>query len=589
MIAMRFERRRILAVCLAALIIPACTRQGCTTAPTNGGVGPDRHALPTTDDPHGEIVERIVYLDQGWSPEDSQRFYFTSQGTQILPYEWFLALEAPNGTDLFRENRNMLRYGYLPQRPDPLNPDGLPVGFVKDEGRDRDWLGLTCAACHTNQVDYEGVGYRIDGGPSLADVTGFLKDLTAALERTRADEARLDRFAARVLPDREASERREIVGAQLDLVIARRQGYNERNFPEDTPAGFGRIDAFGAIMNEVFHRAIRREAETSNTANTEKADAPVSYPFLWDTPQHDLVQWVGNVENGGPLEVGALGRNVGEVLGVFADFDIPENPGLTGYASSVRVQNLRALEEWVRTLWSPRWPADFPPIDESKRRAGEALYRQHCLNCHAVIDRTDPRRTVRAVLSPVGTDPQTFTNFWNRRGKTGKLEGAFIKVINPLSGRLGPEASGEEMLNHVVIGTIVGSPFRAPEDELSAIEFGARPARELARAERAAAAYKARPLNGIWATAPYLHNGSVPNLYQLLLPADRRDGSFRVGSRTFDPEHVGFRTDGEHGFLFRTHDDAGEPITGNSNAGHEFATDLTDVQRRELVEYLKSL
>src|SRR5690625_3270750 len=60
--------------------------------------------------------------------------------------------------------------------------------------------------------------------------------------------------------------------------------------------------------------------------------------------------------------------------------------------------------------------------------------------------------------------------------------------------------------------------------------------------------YKARPLNGIWATAPYLHNGSVPTLYDLLLPAKRpddpEDGEYRpdefmVGSREFDPIKVG--------------------------------------------------
>ena len=55
--------------------------------------------------------------------------------------------------------------------------------------------------------------------------------------------------------------------------------------------------------------------------------------------------------------------------------------------------------------------------------------------------------------------------------------------------------------------------------------------------------YRARPLDGIWATAPYLHNGSVPNLYQLLLPAVQRVTTFKVGSDQFDPVYVGFVTD----------------------------------------------
>ena len=130
--------------------------------------------------------------------------------------------------------------------------------------------------------------------------------------------------------------------------------------------------------------------------------------------------------------------------------------------------------------------------------------------------------------------------------------------------------------------------------------------------------YKGRALDGIWATAPYLHNGSVPNLYDLLLPAKPATGAaaggqyrpdtFVVGSREFDPHMVGFKSDGYPGFVFRT------TLKGNSNAGHDYGTvdtfelnqdgsiaknpdgtpkvklpALTDAQRWDLVEYLKSL
>ncbi|QDV39250.1 Cytochrome c (plasmid) [Tautonia plasticadhaerens] len=575
---------RLCAIALLGISVSGCKWGGGGGASPEGP-GPDRNALVIEDDPFGEATREVAYLDQGWSPRDSQRFYFTSQGTQILPYDWFLVLEQPDGEGLFRDNQYMLRFRFLPQRPDEMNPHGLPVGFVKDEGRDRGWLGITCAACHTTQVDHEGVGYRIDGAPALADVPSFILELTEALEQTREDDSRFDRFAARVL-DRDTPGRREVLRRQLDIVIDRREGYNARNFPPDKPAGYGRVDALGAILNEVFHEAVRDE-QTPPTANTEPADAPVSYPFLWDTPQHDKVQWVGNVENGGLLDIGSLGRNVGEVLGVFADLELEREPVPPGYRSSVRVKNLRALEDWVRTLWSPQWPDGFPEIDGEKVAAGEALYRQHCLDCHRPIDRTDPGRRVEAVLRAVGTDPRTADNFWLRGGETGKLEGALVKVINPLAGRLGERAAGAAMLNHAVIGTIIGSAFEAPEDALTQVEFGERPV-AVARA-LLGGVYKARPLNGIWATAPYLHNGSVPSLYQLLLPAEERVRSFSVGSRQFDPEHVGFRTDAPGVFQFRTHDEREEPIPGNSNAGHEYGTELSGEERWQLVEYLKTL
>jgi hypothetical protein len=95
--------------------------------------------------------------------------------------------------------------------------------------------------------------------------------------------------------------------------------------------------------------------------------------------------------------------------------------------------------------------------------------------------------------------------------------------------------------------------------------------------------YKARPLDGIWATAPYLHNGSVANLDDLLRPASERLKSFTVGTRTFDPARVGFRTDAP-GFPTL---DVSAP--GSSNAGHEYGADLGDDDRRRLLEYLKTL
>ena len=103
---------------------------------------------------------------------------------------------------------------------------------------------------------------------------------------------------------------------------------------------------------------------------------------------------------------------------------------------------------------------------------------------------------------------------------------------------------------------------------------------------RSLLAYKARPLNGIWATAPYLHNGSVPNLYELLLPASSRSKKFRVGRREFDPVRVGFAT-GEYPPGFGSELDT--TIAGNRNTGHEYGTDLSEDDRMALVEYLKSL
>ncbi|MCY1286813.1 hypothetical protein D9M70_357920 [compost metagenome] len=106
--------------------------------------------------------------------------------------------------------------------------------------------------------------------------------------------------------------------------------------------------------------------------------------------------------------------------------------------------------------------------------------------------------------------------------------------------------------------------------------------------------YKARPLDGIWATPPFLHNGSVPNLFQLLSPLGERAKQFWVGNHEYDPQFAGYRTEEfAGGFLFDT------STTGNSNQGHEFrdgcrsqgviGRGLQPHERLALIEYLKVL
>ena len=112
-------------------------------------------------------------------------------------------------------------------------------------------------------------------------------------------------------------------------------------------------------------------------------------------------------------------------------------------------------------------------------------------------------------------------------------------------------------------------------------------------------AYKGRPLTGIWATPPYLHNGSVPTLYDLLLPPDQRPASFSLGTREFDPVKVGYVTEPtadnrplwpDEIFVFRARDESGNPIAGNANMGHDYGNAaLQPEDRMALIEYMKAI
>jgi hypothetical protein len=562
-------------------------------------VGPARNALVPTQDPLGESVTKVVYLPQNWSPAQSTQFYFTEQGSQILPYDWFLALEQADSTTSFHDNQNMLKYRYLPQNPGAMNPDGLPVGFVASKGLGRSWLGLTCAACHTTEIHLGSTGYRIDGAPTHGDIQGLLTALTGTLMQTRSDPAKFGRFAAKVLGTSNNAANQAELQAQLATVMTTRVNYNLRNFagynPNQFPppplAHFGRLDAVGAIVNEVYYHAVKAADLTSPIVGAMLADAPVSYPCLWDTPQHDVVQWLGIARNGGPLDVFTLSRNVGQVLGVFADFTIPESPSLLplGYSSTVAFESLGDLENLLKSLWSPLWPDDFPKIDQAAAAQGAQLYQANCVSCHALIDRTDPNRKVIAVMNDSGTDPRASSNFFNRTGPSGKLNGVNVNFV-PFTPKIPPVADADSMLTNEVIGVILGRFRPAPPDELAQTNFrGTRQTGVRLALVHQGFKYKARPLNGIWATAPYLHNGSVPNLDALLQPAANRPLTFSIGVRTFDPVRVGYLTDVPGFPRFSVNNPNGTPIIGNSNAGHEFGANLTAEERRQLVEYLKTL
>ena len=299
------------------------------------------------------------------------------------------------------------------------------------------------------------------------------------------------------------------------------------------PARFGRLDAVDSIVNEVFWATVKNQDLDNPTIVAKPGNALVSYPCIWDTPQHDKVEWLGIATNGkvGDSIVGLIGefnglpRNVGEALGVFGDFEISDPPSALsgGYHSSVIVSNLKGLENLLRTLWSPEWPAAFPKIDGAAALEGEKLYgkrsaenvKDSCLDCHDVINRKTldrSRISIVANLSQTKTDPQAFNNFFVPTRPSGKLDGAFANLFS--DPKISANSVAEPVLSNVVIGVILGSWKSAPPDKLKAVEFGRRALLLDLAANNSV--YKGRPLDGIWATAPYLHNGSVPSLDDLL-------------------------------------------------------------------------
>jgi mono/diheme cytochrome c family protein len=220
------------------------------------------------------------------------------------------------------------------------------------------------------------------------------------------------------------------------------------------------------------------------------------------------------------------------------DRDMGAAFGAGATRKSIDVASIARISDWLRDLPAPAYPWR---IDSSKVPRGSQVFAQRCASCHALggamTGKVDPLATVR-------TDPYRHRSYTAQLNTLlsdyGKGYEWQIKDMAPTSG------------------------------------------------------YANKPLDGVWAHAPYLHNGSVPSLMDLLTPEDKRNGgrpTFYVGHAVYDTVNVGTRTDiadshGRPSFLFDMR------LPGNSNVGHSgplYGTDLSDTDKRALVEYMKTL
>ncbi|PXZ83737.1 hypothetical protein C0050_15710, partial [Pseudomonas aeruginosa] len=502
--------------------------------------------------------------------------------------------------------------------------------------------GLNCAGCHSTDISYRGSELTVDAGATLANVQAIFDEVLAALRRTSDDGDKFARFAGNVLGSEDSPANRELLKAALVKRAALIDTLLSMSATDLQP-GPGRLDATGQSLNRAAINSGARHLQANPT------DAPTSFPALWHTLQMDKLQssgFVPNVKvldlNGQVFDLGYLAGDIGVVQGDYGDVVSHPLSGLEGYISSIRVDNLTRVEGLIHKLKAPAWPSQlFGAPDSARLAQGKRLYEENCAACHASIGRDDLQtpikvRQVRLKAhgddAPIGTDPwmacNTFTfsspsgNYFGLFrpslgtpsgvgivGRTSKIADMQVpEVFQIMLGKKGQLADGiAEIIHAIVTGqqTLPGSDSlqavpagqlllagAAPADsQAQSVTAGEVPTDKSARkdyclnTEHPFLGYIARPLNGIWATAPYLHNGSVPSLYDLLLPQEQRPATFYTGSHEFDPSRVGYLTapGPDNAFLFDTH------LEGNSNAGHDFAREYDESQRLALLEYLKTL
>jgi hypothetical protein len=566
-------------------------------------------ALPTiqslkVDIPEYQKPGDLVLLEQGWKAAQRTSFHYTAQGTQIMPYQWFIALERPCwwpfGCGKFADQEYLGRFGFIAGvKDDKLNPAALPVGFAIDTqfrnpitGNTAPILGLNCAACHTGELQYQNHAVRIEGGPAMTNLDQFLNAIGVALLMTKNMPFRYSRFESNVLgPAATASEKvalRQEFNAFLDGSANEVNQGNQRGVYNVTE-GFGRTDALARIGNIVF------AVDMNNWNNLSPTNAPVRFPQVWDASWFTWVQYNASISN-------PMARNVGEALGVKAAAKL-QGCCATKLQSTVLFEEVWFLEKLLsgpapyQGLTSPKWPAVFPPLDAAKVARGKDLYRDHCMKCHLpppdellddlktkrvyweMRDGTHPFLKVKEIpIEAIGTDPNQALDFYNRTADSGDLKKGCLTAAEGL----------DAICRTMALNFYTEQKFPpAVQREWSGYQD------PNAVGIRATKVYRPRPLNGVWALGTYLHNGSVPNLYDLLSPHGERPAVFWVGGKKFDPVKVGYEAT-EFPGAFRY--DVTQP--GSSNRGHEFSNDsgsgvigklLSPDDRYAIIEYLKSL
>lgn len=543
-----------------------------------------------------------IIVDQGTKWTDSARndFYSRDQGSQLIRLRWMVALKQPNGKPFMDESLG--RYGYLPN--EASRPAGLPVGFTVTSGGNGQEIGMNCSACHTRQIEVAGTSYRIDGGPGIVDFQSFLADLDVAVNTILTNQQAFTDFAHAVLGSSPTAKDEETLRKEVETWYLPYHTLINRALPEQ-PWGPARLDAVSMIFNRLAGLDIGPAPTYMIPENIQPATAPVRYPFLWNASIQDKTQWPGFASNGNSIL--GLSRNLGEVFGVFGVFHPKKDANhLLGIDyltnNSANFQGLTALESLVKKIGPPKWPWK---IDQTLASKGKTIYERNtkeggCADCHGIArgeTRFFKKKTWKTPILDVGTDSKEY-EILSRTVKTGVLEGAKIpflavplKPVDTAFNVLGTAVLGSILQHYVPI--VMKTQDVAQSDNLESpfpLETEALQHAFIAPAasEKPTYAYESRVLEGIWAAAPYLHNGSVPTLAELLKPAAERSSSFKVGP-AYDIVNIGIAVEQTRFDYTLQTTDCSDRNSGNSRCGHEFGTTLSSDEKKALLEYLKTL
>lgn len=423
--------------------------------------------------------------------------------------------------------------------------EGMPLGVTFGDlalvgGAPVRVANLGCAACHAS------VTYRADGTPdpgqawlgmpnTSIDLEAYTGRIFTALREAVGEPGALMETVAQLYPEagwRERQVLRWMVLPQVRARLAGIEGDRPLPFPNGLPGSTNGV----AALKFAFGLPL---------AGGGPGDAGiVSIPDLaqrhWRTSLlADGAYGVPGMPRQAPVTAATQGDHLRELAAITTFFTVPS----MGVHPDAAAGHLSEAEDIFAFLSEVYAPQPFPgPVDPGLARAGAAVYAADCAACHGSYEMREGRAELAVFpnwIGDVGTDPLRAKAF------TDALAEAIEETA--YAGMISAEATG---------------------------------------------LYAAPPLGGLWASAPYLHNGSVPTIAALLDPG-ARPARFMVGGHALDFEALGLLLEEEgypEGYApFSTPGLYDTARPGQGNGGHDFGRELSPEDRRALIEFLKLL
>lgn len=551
---------------------------------------------------------------------NEERFQYTKQdeGIRWLESSVMVSLDRSdeNGVGLINEPffKNPERFGLY---KNPADPNGLPLGIsLSNDPGLLPTSGLNCSSCHDAMINFHGKSVIINGAGGLFEISRMVREMIFSLALTVSSPIEFYRFYERYQTNSSRKPKLSLAEDNKLQDLFNSSEYKAaqehlKNLHTHNPVREEGLKTFKAhliakgIKDEtlsdayptaedldsafkVFGYMVKRTAffygkikYTSTPAGTVAVPGIMGSADPWSTVRSLFAINILGIDskNFAPIQGGnvrtphiwgyerqhfvflsqctddVLGRHLAQGSSLLTDFDWKT------YSTTANIKKIEKISKWARKIKPPIWNENvFGKLDMAKVQAGEILAKQYCLNCHdPMLDKQD-RASAYYNSYDVGTD-----DTYQKAQQAPYYGKNFFDILRTFIYTVKRNEAKKEGIKSL-------APYEINRtDENWHQSVGNK--------------FSSKPLMGLWATGPFLHNGSVASIRQLLTNEKNRSKIVLIGNLELDTKNLGFVQEPVwYGSSMDT------TLIGNSNKGHsgkQFGTELSDDEKNNLLEYLK--